>query len=78
MKLFEKGTQVHATEVLYVNSSKLYFDAAHTVEVKQADAKKLTPNKFVVSDGTNFSAVTAMAIDGSSITVGSTEYSIAE
>lgn len=78
MKLFEKGTQVHATEVLYVNSSKLYFDAAHTKEVKQADAKKLAPTKFVVSDGTDYLAVTSMAIDGSTVTVGSTEYSIAE
>ena len=78
MKLFEKGTQVHATEVLYVNSSKLYFDVDHTNEVKQADIKKLAPTKFVVSDGTDLLAVTSMAIDGSTVTVGSTEYSIAE
>lgn len=77
MKIFEKGTQVHATEVLYANNSKLYFDAAHTKELKQADAKKLQPCKAVVSDGTSYSAITAMAINGSSITVGSTEYTIA-
>lgn len=78
MKLFEKGTQVHATEVLYVSSSKLYFDANHTKEVKQADIKKLAPTKFVVTDGTDYLAVTKMAVDGSEVVVGETTYSIAE
>lgn len=76
MKLFEKGTQVHATEVLYAKSGKLYTDAAQTVELKKADAVKLSPAKAVVSDGTNYSAITSMAIDGSKITVGSTNYTV--
>lgn len=79
MKLFEKGTQVHATEILYVNSSKLYFDADHTAEVKQADVKKLgAPNKFAVTDGTDIFAVTSVKADGSAVVVGETSYSIAE
>lgn len=78
MKIFEKGTQVHATEVLYVSSNKLYFDAAHTKEVKRADAKKFMPSQVVVASATAYDAVTSVLIDGSKIIVGETQYSIAE
>ena len=79
MKIFGKGSQKFATEVLFVNSSKLYFDAAHTVEVKQADVKKIaTPNKVVINNGTSLLAVTSIALDGSAVVVGETSYSIAE
>lgn len=78
MKIWAKGSQKFATEVLFVNSSKLYFDADHTKEVKQADAKKLMPSQVVVSSGTAYNAVTAILIDGSKIVVGETEYAIAE
>ena len=78
MKIFGKGSQKFATEVLYVNSNKLYFDAAHTKEVKRADAKKFMPAQVVVSSGTAYDAVTSILIDGSKIVVGSTEYSVAQ
>ena len=79
MKLFEKGTQVHAVEVLYIDSTKLYFEAAHTNEVKRADVIKLgAPNKFAVTDGTDIFAVTSVKADGSAVVVGETTYSIAE
>lgn len=78
MKIFGKGSQKYATEVLYVNSSKLYFDEAHTKEVKQADVKKLMPSQVVVASATAYDAVNSILIDGSKVIVGETEYSIAE
>lgn len=80
MKFFEKGTQVHASEVLYVSSSKLYLDEAKSVEVKQADVKKLlaAPSKVLVNDGTSLLTITSIALDASEIVVGETTYSIAE
>lgn len=78
MKIFAKGSQKYATEVLYVSSSKLYFDAAATKEVKRADVKKLMPSQIVVASDTAYTAVTSILIDGSKVIVGETEYSIAE
>lgn len=78
MKIFAKGSQKYATEVLFVNSTKLYLDAEKTVELTQAVAKKLVPSKTVVTDGTSYLTITSMAIDGSEIVVGETTYSIAE
>ena len=78
MKIFAKGSQKYATEVLFVNSSKLYFDAAHTMEVKQADVKKLMPSQVAINSGTAYLAVDSIAVDGSEIVVGETTYSIAE
>ena len=78
MKIFAKGSQKYATEVLFVNSTKLYLDAEKTVELTQAVAKKLVPSKTVVTDGTSYLTITSMAINGSEIVVGETTYSIAE
>ena len=78
MKIFAKGSQKYATEVLFVNSTKLYLDAEKTVELTQAVAKKLIPSKTVVTDGTSYLTITSMAINGSEIVVGETTYSIAE
>lgn len=80
MKIFAKGTQKYATEALFVDSSKLYFDAAFTNEVKQADVKKLlaAPTKIVINNGTSLLTITSAKLDGSEIVVGSTTYDIAE
>lgn len=78
MKIFGKGSQKYATEVLYVKSNKLYFDADNTKEVKRADIKKLMPSQVVVASATAYDAVTSILIDGSKVVVGSTEYSVAE
>lgn len=78
MKIFGKGSQKYATEVLYVKSNKLYFDADTTKEVKRADVKKLMPSQVVIASATAYDAVTSILIDGSKVVVGSTEYSVAE
>lgn len=79
MKIFAKGSQKYATEVLYVKSNKLYTDEAKTVELKRAAAVKLAanPGAIFISDGTTLTAITAIKIDGSQISVGETNYSIA-
>lgn len=79
MKIFEKGTQVHATELLYVKSSKLYIDEAKTVELKRGAAVKLAanPSKIFINDGTSLTGITSIKLDGSQIVVGETTYSIA-
>ena len=79
MKIFEKGTQVHATEILYVQSSKLYTDEAKTVELKRSVAVKLAaaPSKIFINDGTSLLSITSIKLDGSQIVVGSTAYSVA-
>lgn len=79
MKIFEKGTQVHATELLYVKSSKLYTDAAKEVELKRPAAVKLAanPSKIFINDGTSLIGITSIKLDGSQIVVGETTYSIA-
>lgn len=79
MKIFAKGTQKYATEVLFVKSSKLYTDAAKEVELKRAAAVKLAakPGAIFINDGTSLVAITSIKLDGSQIVVGETTYSIA-
>lgn len=79
MKIFAKGTQKYATELLYVKSSKLYLDEEKTVELKRAAAVKLAakPGAIFINDGTSLLAITSIKLDGSQIVVGETTYSIA-
>lgn len=79
MKIFGKGSQKYATEVLFVKSSKLYTDEAKTVELKRGEAIKLSakPGAIFVNDGTSLLAITSIKLDGSQIVVGETTYSIA-
>lgn len=78
MKIFAKGSQKYATEVLYAKSGKLYTDPDQTKELKKADAAKLQPINAVVSNGTTYTAITSMNIDGSKITAGGTDYTVSE
>lgn len=79
MKIFAKGTQKYATEVLFVKSSKLYTDEAKTVELKRSGAVKLAakPSAIFVNDGTSLLGITSIKLDGSQIVVGETTYSVA-
>lgn len=79
MKIFAKGTQKYATELLYAKSSKLYTDEAKTVELKRTEAAKIAakPGAVFISDGTTLTAITSIKIDGSQISAGGTDYSIA-
>lgn len=79
MKIFSKGSQKYATEVLFVKSNKLYTDEAKTVELKRGAAVKLAakPGAIFINDGTSLLAITSIKLDGSQIVVGETTYSIA-
>ena len=78
MKIFEKGTSVHATEIFYVNSTKLYIDAAHTIEAKRSNVlEAIASGKMLVNNGTSYLTVTSVKLDGSQVVVGETTYSIA-
>ena len=77
MKIFEKGSNVHATDVYFVKSSKLYVDAAKTVQAIAADAlKSIKSGRMLVDDGTNLNTVTYVKSDGTKVVVGSTEYTV--
>lgn len=78
MKIFAKGSQKYATEVLYEANDTLYFDEARIRQVKQADIKKLMPSQVVVLANSAYFAVDSIAVDGSEVVVGETTYSIAE
>ena len=78
MKIFEKGTSVHATEIFYVKSTKLYVDEAKEVEAKRSDVlKAVQSGKLLVNNGTSFLTVTSVKLDGSQVVVGETTYNIA-
>lgn len=78
MKIFGKGSQKFATEVLYVKSTKLYVDAAKTVEVKRSEViAAIKSGKLLIDNGTSFLTVTSVKLDGSQVVVGETTYSIA-
>lgn len=77
MKIFEKGSSVHATDVYFVKSSKLYVDAAKTVQAIAADVlKSIKSGRMLVDDGTNLNTVTSVKSDGTKVVVGSTEYTV--
>lgn len=78
MKIFEKGTSVHATDVYFVSSSKLYVDADATVEAKRSNIlDSIASGKILLNDGSSYLTVTSVAVDGSEVVVGETTYSIA-
>ena len=77
MKIFEKGTQVHATEVFYVKSGALYVDEAKTVAAKKEDAiKAIQSGRVLVNDGTNLVVPTLVKLDGTKITANAVDYTL--
>lgn len=77
MQIFEKGTQVHATEVFFIKDGALYVDAAKTVAAKKEDAAKaILAGRVLVTDGTDYFTVTSVAADGTSVVVGSDTYTL--
>ena len=77
MKIFEKGSNVHATDVYFVKSSKLYVDAAKEVQAIAADVlKSIMSGRMLVDDGTNLNTVTSVKSDGTKVVVGATEYTV--
>ena len=77
MQIFEKGTQVHATEVFFIKDGALYVDAAKTVAAKKEDAAKaILAGRVLVTDGTDYFTVTSVALDGTSVVVGSDTYTL--
>ncbi len=77
MQIFEKGTQVHATEVFFIKDGALYVDAAKTVAAKKEDAAKaILAGRVLVTDGTDYFTVTSVAVDGTSVVVGSDTYTL--
>ena len=77
MQIFEKGTQVHATEVFFIKDGALYVDAAKTVAAKKEDAAKaILAGRVLVTDGTDYFTGTSVAADGTSVVVGSDTYTL--
>ncbi len=77
MKIFEKGSKVHATDVYFVKSSKLYVDEAKTVQAIAADVlASIATGRMLVNDGTNLNTVTLVKLDGTKVTVGATDYTV--
>lgn len=77
MNMYEKGTQVHATTVFFVKDSALYVDEAKTVAAKKEDAAKaILSGRVLINDGTDFLFPTSIAIDGTSVVVGSDSYTL--
>lgn len=77
MNMYEKGSQVHATTVFFVKDSALYVDEAKTVAAKKEDAAKaIVSGRVLINDGTDFKTVTSVAIDGTSVVVGSDSYTL--
>jgi phage gp36-like protein len=77
MKIFEKGSSVHATDVYFVKSNKLYTDEAKTNKAIAADVlKSVASGRMFVNVGTNFDFVTSVKLDGTKVVVGSTEYTV--
>lgn len=77
MKIYEKGTQVHATEVFFVGSGALYVDEAKTVAVKKEDAAKaIKSGRVLINDGTNLVVPTLVKLDGTKITANAVDYTL--
>lgn len=77
MQMFEKGTQVHATEVFFVKSGALYVDEAKTVAAKKEDAvKAIKSGRVLVNDGTNLVVPTLVKLDGTKITANAVDYTL--
>ena len=77
MQMFEKGTQVHATEVFFVKSGALYVDEAKEVAAKKEDAvKAIKAGKILINDGTNLVVPTLVKLDGTKITANAVDYTL--
>ena len=77
MQIFEKGTQVHATEVFFVKSGALYVDEAKTVAANKEDAvKAIKSGRVIVNDGTNLVVPTLVKLDGTKITANEVDYTL--
>lgn len=77
MKMYEKGTQVHAAEVFFVKSGALYVDEAKTVAAKKEDAiKAIGSGKVLINDGTNLVVPTLVKLDGTKITANGSDYTL--
>lgn len=77
MKIFERGTQVHAVEVFYVKSGALYVDEAKEVAAKKEDAvKAIQSGKVLINDGTNLVVPTLVKLDGTKITANAVDYTL--
>lgn len=78
MRIYGKGSDKNATNVLFVKSTKLYVDAAKTVEVKRSQVLSMVANgKLFIDNGTSYVLPTSVKLDGSQVVVGETTYSIA-
>ena len=76
-KIYEKGTQVHATEVFFVKSGALYVDEAKTVAAKKEDAAKaIQAGRMFVNDGTNLVIPTLVKLDGTKVTANGVDYTL--
>ena len=77
MKMYEKGTQVHATEVFFVKSGALYVDEAKEVAAKKEDAvKAIASGRVLINDGTNLVVPTLVKLDGTKITANAVDYTL--
>lgn len=77
MKMYEKGTQVHATEVFFVKSGALYVDEAKNVAATKEDAvKAIKSGRVLVNDGTNLVVPTLVKLDGTKITANAVDYTL--
>ena len=77
MKMYEKGTQVHATEVFLVKSGALYVDEAKTIAAKKEDVvNAIQAGTILINDGTNLVVPTLVKLDGTKITANSVDYTL--
>ena len=75
--IYEKGDQVHATAVFFVDTGVLYVDAAKTVAAKKEDAvKAIQAGRLLINDGTNLVIPTLVKLDGTKITANAVDYTL--
>lgn len=75
-KLYPKGSLKYATEVLYANNNTLYLDTAFNKQLTPQYAVKLTPAQVALCANNAYVPLSAMAVDGTSMTFGNTSYNI--
>ena len=76
-KIYEKGSQVHATTVFYVYSSALYVDEAHETAATKEDAiLAIQAGRVLINDGTNLVVPTLVKLDGTKITANAVDYTL--
>lgn len=78
MRIYGKGSDKHATNILLVKSNKLYVDSGKTVEVRRSQVLDMVANgKLFIDNGTSYVLPTSVKLDGSQVVVGETTYNIA-